>query len=459
MIAPLTLMQVAEFCRTSLGAEVLNDDAQFTNVNTDTRSLAAGELFIALRGERFDAHNFLAQAAEKGVCGLVVEKFDASIALPPLVVKDTLLALGQIAAMNRNAFTKPVLAITGSSGKTTVKTMLAHILCECGNVHATKGNLNNHIGVPLTLLQLKAEHDFAVIEMGASAIGEIAYLCSLAKPQVTMINNVMPAHIAGFGSIEGVAQAKGEIYQGLSAQNTAVINIDDQFSPQWLSSVQANIIRVSLNNSQADCYAENIQFASDSVQFDLVLKGNKQAIAMNVLGEHSVRNALMASAMASAVGASLENIQQGLANFSPVGGRMSRHLGINKALIIDDSYNANPGSVRAAIDVLAVREGQRIMVLGDLGELGENAADLHAQLGAYAQQKNLDHFFTLGVLTQHASEAYGQQLGQHHFADRESLTATLKNLATPDTTILIKGSRSAKMDLVVSALCSNGDNH
>lgn len=459
MIAPLTLMQVAEFCRELLSADVFNGDAQFTHVNTDTRSLAAGELFVALRGERFDAHNFLAQAAEKGVCGLVVEKFDASIALPQLVVNDTLLALGQIARMNRNAFTKPVLAITGSSGKTTVKTMLANILRECGNVHATKGNFNNHIGVPLTLLQLNAEHDFAVIEMGASAIGEIAYLCSLAQPHVTMINNVMPAHIEGFGSIEGVAQAKGEIYQGLDDKNTAVINIDDQFSPQWLASVQANVIRVSLHNSQADCYADKIQFAEDSVQFDLLFKGEKISINTNALGEHSVRNALMASAMAYAVGASLDNIQQGLANFSPVGGRMSRHIGINNALIIDDSYNANPGSVRAAVDVLAAREGQRIMVLGDLGELGENATDLHAQLGVYAKQKKLDHFFTLGVLTQYASEAYGQQVGQHHFTERELLIAALKNLTTPDTTILVKGSRSAKMDLVVSALCSNGDNH
>jgi len=459
MIAPLTLMQVAEFCRISLGAELHNGDVQFTSVNTDTRSLVAGELFVALRGERFDAHNFLAQAAEKGVCGLVVEKFDVSITLPQLVVKDSLLALGQIAAMNRNAFTKPVLGITGSSGKTTVKTMLANILSECGNVHATKGNLNNHIGVPLTLLQLKSTHDFAVIEMGASAIGEIAYLCSLAQPQVTMINNVMPAHIAGFGSIEGVAQAKGEIYQGLGSQDTAVINIDDQFSPQWLASAQSNIIRVSLNNPQADCYAENIKLNTDSAQFDLVIDNKKIAIAIDVLGEHSVRNALMASAMAYAVGASLENIQHGLARFSPVGGRMSRHLGISNAQIIDDSYNANPGSVRAAIDVLAVREGKRIMVLGDLGELGENAENLHAQLGTYAQQKNLDHFFTLGVLTQHASKAYGQQLGQHHFADRELLIEALKKLATPDSTILIKGSRSAKMDLVVSALCSNGENH
>lgn len=459
MIAPLKLTQVAEFCRTSLNAEVRNGDTEFSSVNTDTRTLAAGELFVALRGENFDAHNFLAQAAAKNVCGLVVEKFDANIALPQLVVTDTLLALGQIAAMNRNAFNKPLLAITGSSGKTTVKTMLADILRECGNVHATKGNLNNHIGVPLTLLQLNAEHDFAVIEMGASAIGEIAYLCSLAKPHVTMINNVMPAHIAGFGSIEGVAQAKGEIYRDLTAADTAVINIDDKFSPQWLANIHARVIRVSLNNSQADCYAQNIAFAESSVEFDLIIHSEKITVHLNALGEHSVRNALMAAAMAYAVGANLKNIQQGLANFAPVGGRMSRHIGINSALIIDDSYNANPGSVRAAIDVLSARNGQQVLVLGDLGELGENTEDLHAQLGLYARQKNINHFYTLGVLTKHASDAFGQQLGQHHFTERDSLIAALKNIATPDTTILIKGSRSAKMDLVVSALCSIGENH
>lgn len=464
MIAPLTLTQVAEFCRTSLDTQICdlelrNGDATFSRVNTDTRTLVAGELFIALRGENFDAHNFLSQAAERNVCGLVVEKFDASIALPQLIVKDTLLALGQIAAMNRNAFNKPVLAITGSSGKTTVKTMLADILRECGNVHATKGNLNNHIGVPLTLLQLNAEHDFAVIEMGASAIGEIAYLCSLAQPQVTMINNVMPAHIAGFGSIEGVAQAKGEIYQNLTAANIAVINIDDKFSAQWLANINVKVIRVSLNNSQADCYAQNIQFLENSVTFDLLIHKEKIPIAVNALGEHSVRNALMAAAMAYAVGASLQNIQQGLANFAPVGGRMSRHTGANQVLIIDDSYNANPGSVRVAIDVLAAREGKRILVLGDLAELGENAEDLHAHLGTYAKQKNIDHFYTLGVLTEHASESFGQQIGQHHFIERDLLIAALKNHAASDTTILIKGSRSAKMDLVVSALCSSGDNH
>ncbi len=459
MIAPLTLTQVAEYCRISLNAEVHNGDAVFSRVNTDTRTLAAGDLFVALRGENFDAHNFLQQAAEKGVCGFVVEKFDSSISLPQLVVKDSLLALGQIAAMNRDAFHKPVLAITGSSGKTTVKTMLADILRECGNVHATKGNLNNHIGVPLTLLQLDANHDYAVVEMGASAIGEIAYLCSLARPQVTMINNVMPAHIAGFGSIEGVAQAKGEIYKSLTAEHTAVINVDDKFSAQWLANANAKVIRVSLHDSSADCYAENIQFAAASVAFDLMLNDKKIAVNINALGEHSVRNALMAAAMAYVVGASLSNIQQGLANFAPVGGRMSRHTGVNQSLVIDDSYNANPGSVRVAIDVLAASTGKRIFVLGDLAELGDDEKNLHAQLGEYARQKNIDHFYTLGKLTKHASDAYGSQQGAHHFIERDLLIDALKALATPDTTILIKGSRSAKMDLVVKALCSNGDNH
>ncbi len=459
MITSLTLTQVADYCRASLGAEVHNGDATFSSVNTDTRTLVAGDLFVALRGENFDAHNFLQQAVEKNVCALVVERFDSSIALPQLVVRDTLLALGQIAAMNRNAFGKPVLAITGSSGKTTVKTMLADILQECGNVHATKGNFNNHIGVPLTLLQITADHDFAVIEMGASAIGEIAYLCSLACPQVTMINNVMPAHIEGFGSIEGIAQAKGEIYKNLTSSDMAIINVDDKFAPQWLSGLKASVIRVSLRDTQADCYAEDIIFSSDSVAFNLILRGEKITISLNALGEHSVRNALMAAAMASAVGASFKNIKQGLERFAAVSGRMSRHVGLNHSLIIDDSYNANPGSVRAAIDVLSVREGKRIMVLGDLAELGENAADLHAQLGSYAKEKKLDHFFTLGAFTQYADNAYGQQDGVHHFIERNLLIEKLKGLTSPDTTILIKGSRSARMDLVVSALCSSGESH
>jgi len=461
MIAPMSLVQVEEFCRASLNAVLHNGNASFTCVNTDTRTLVAGELFVALRGENFDAHNFLSHAADKHVCGLVVEKFDPSITLPQLVVSDTLLALGQIAALNRSAFTGKLLAITGSSGKTTVKTMLADILHECGEVLATKGNFNNHIGVPLTLLQLQAQHQYAVIEMGASAIGEIEYLCSLAKPLVSMVNNVMPAHIQGFGSIDGVAKAKGEIYKQLPENGTAVVNLDEHYASQWLPQINVNVVTVSLADAGANCFAKNIVFGSDYVEFTLVIQQQETSIYINALGEHSVRNALMAAAMAFAVGASVSQIKNGLENFAPVSGRMSRHVGVNSALVIDDSYNANPGSVRAAIDVLAAKQGQRILVLGDLAELGDDAAGLHAALGAYAKYK-IDKLFTLGVLSRHASEAFGDAGSALNFTSREALIEQLKKVATPNTTLLIKGSRSAKMDLVVNALCSlqeSGDHH
>ncbi|RYZ81971.1 MAG: UDP-N-acetylmuramoyl-tripeptide--D-alanyl-D-alanine ligase, partial [Moraxellaceae bacterium] len=253
--------------------------------------------------------------------------------------------------------------------------------------------------------------------------------------------------------------AKGEIYQNLTSTDTAVINIDDKFSPQFSSTTTAKKITVSLHDSVADCHANAIQFSQNSVSFELNIHQGKIGVILNALGDHNVRNALMAAAMSFAVGASLQQIQQGLSEFSAVGGRMSRHSGFNNSLIIDDSYNANPGSVRAAIDVLATQDGQKILVLGDLGELGSHENELHAGLGDYAKHKNITHLYTLGVLTQHASNAFGDQVGQHHFTDRDLLVMALKNLATPDTTILIKGSRSAKMDLVVSALCSAGDNY
>ncbi len=459
MINPISLAQVADFCRDSLGAELKNGNAIFSRVNTDTRTLVAGELFVALRGENFDAHNFLEQAAEKNVCGLVVEVFNPNVNLPQLIVTDTVLALGKIAEMNRNAFSGHLLAVTGSSGKTTVKTMLAKILCECGEVLATQGNFNNHIGVPLTLLRIEKHHEYAVIEMGASAIGEIGYLCSLAKPEVSMVNNVMPAHILGFGSIEGVARAKGEIYHQLPNHGCAVINIDDKFSTQWLPQVKTKILSVSLDNVTANCFAKNINVGADYVEFTLSLDQQEIKISLNSMGEHSIRNALMSAAMAFSVGASLAQIKSGLEKFSPVMGRMSCHAGINDSLIIDDSYNANPGSVRAAIDVLAAKKGQRILVLGDLGELGDNAAALHAELGVYAKHK-IDRLLTLGVLSRRASEEFAneefgnEEFGKlEHFTERAELIETLKNLAAVNTTILIKGSRSAKMDLVVNALC------
>ena len=461
MIRAITLREVCDFILINapqISVSLEQGDCSFMAVSTDTRSLQTGELFVALRGENFDAHNFLNQALEKNPCALVVEKFYPELNVAQLVVSDSLLALGQIAAFNRSLFTGPLIAITGSSGKTTVKTLVAFILAEMGSTLATKGNFNNHIGVPLTLLQLEAQHQFAVIEMGASGPGEIAYLCELAKPQVTMINNVMPAHIAGFGSIEGVARAKGEIYGALAPAATAVVNIDDVFAPQWLAQLsQQPCIRVSLHGQEADCFAKNIMTQDATLDFDLVIKGQSLHVHLNAQGDHSVRNALMAAACATAVGANLQQIQAGLAKFIPVAGRMNSQRGYEQALIIDDSYNANPGSVRAAIDVLSQAE-QSVLVLGDLGELGDDAVRLHAELGSYARSKNIKKLFTLGFLSENATQTFGANAA--HFYQRDALIAALKAVANSQTTFLIKGSRSAKMELVVRELCDlAGDTH
>lgn len=462
MIKPLTLKWVEEFIRAQSLTRPLSvqryGDAEFSAVNSDTRSLVAGELFVAIRGEFFDPHHFIEQAVAKNPCALIVEEYFPNVALPQLVVSDSILALGQIAALNRSLFGGKVIGITGSSGKTTVKTMVANILAECGKTYATKGNLNNHIGVPVTLLQLTSEHKFAVVEMGASGPGEIGYLCALATPHVTMINNVMPAHIEGFGSIEGVAKAKGEIYAALAANGTAIVNLDDQFAPTWLAQLQhLRVLSVGLHNSNVNFTAQNIVLNDADLSFDLIADGQTTEIFLAAQGEHSVRNALMAAACASAAGANLAQIKAGLANFAPVAGRMSKHIGVNQVQIIDDSYNANPGSVRAAIDVLAQKKCG-VLVLGDLAELGPDAARLHGELGDYARTKQLPHIFTLGNLSQNASQHFG--VDALHFTERAALIAHLKQIAKADMTLLIKGSRSSKMDLVVRELCdSAGDTH
>lgn len=452
MIRALGLNEICAYLQTenSIRAEVKNGDAQFSQVNTDTRTLVEGELFVALRGERFDAHDFIADAVKKNPIAIVVEKFFPEVALPQLVVSDCLKALGKIAAYNRNLFAGKLIAITGSSGKTTVKAMLASVMQEAGSTQATKGNFNNHIGVPLTLLQLNAQHQFAVIEMGASGPGEIGYLCELAKPQISMINNVMPAHIEGFGSIEGVAKAKGEIYQALTASGVAVINIDDVFAGGWIKeSKTQNQFKVSLSNSSADFFASDIQLMSDSICFVIHYQQESISVTLQTQGEHNIRNALMVAACATAAGVDLSKIKSGLENFLPVSGRMSRYLGINKVQIIDDSYNANPGSVRAAIDVLAgISDG--VLVLGDLAELGSDSEKLHAELGEYALSKKIKKVFTLGKLSANVSRAFGN--GAEHFTDRNSLIEKLKCEANSNVTYLIKGSRSARMDLIVNAL-------
>jgi UDP-N-acetylmuramoyl-tripeptide--D-alanyl-D-alanine ligase len=410
-----------------------------------------GDCFVALRGPRFDGHQYLAQAQRAGAVAALVDTPQPSIPLAQLQVKDTTQGLGAIARINRQRFTGPLVAITGSSGKTTVRAMLEAILrCE-GTVLSTQGNLNNHIGVPLTLLRLDGSEQYAVIEMGASGPGEIAYLCQLARPDVALVNNVMPAHLEGFGSIEGVARAKGEIYQSLAPQGCSVINSDEPFAPMWQAQLATNnCMSFSLQQQQADCYASHIEQGATTC-FELNLQGRRLPVQLQALGLHNIRNALAAACCARAVGASDQAIINGLQHFAPVAGRMSIKTGHHGSRVMDDSYNANPGSVRAAIDVLAHTPGDNLLVLGDMGELGEQAQQQHADIGRYASGKNLAAVFSCGQLSQAITANYSGSA--QHFNDQQTLIAHLRSLvAQKQYTILIKGSRSARMDVVVEAL-------
>ena len=436
------------------GGTLLNPDCEFDAVSIDSRNIADGDLFVALIGERLDGHQFLADVADRA-SGLVVSKADTDLPLPQWVVEDTTVALGQLAQLQRDAFSGTVIAVTGSTGKTSVKELIKSILGGLGSVHATKGNFNNHIGVPLTLLDMPQDSDFAVIEMGASAASEIGYLCSIAKPQISLINNVQSAHLEGFGSVKGIAAAKGEIYSGLDSAGTAILNLDQSWEAEWMALIgDRECITFSVDDDCADISASDIELLENGCcQFTLHIftdtSVESQVVNLAIPGRHSVSNALAAAACAVAAGASIEQIVTGLeATQSP-----ARRLQI-KALaqggqIIDDSYNASPESVRAAIDVLASSSGRRVLVLGDMAELGTDAAQLHTELGDYALSAGIDQLYTLGNLSAKASEAFKGQ----HFTDLESLKAPLfAEIERRDLTLLVKGSRSSNMDLVVDML-------
>lgn len=455
MIAELALSQIAS----QLNGSLHFGDCRFGRVSTDTRSLQAGDLFVALRGENFDAHDFLTEAAAKKACGLLVEKVNPEIDLPQLQVADTTLALGQLGRINRQQFNGPVIAITGSGGKTTVKTLLANILSKCGCVYATRGNLNNHIGLPLSLLEISADCDFAVLELGASAAGEIAYLANLAQPQIALVNNALRAHVAGFGSVEGVARAKGELFEALSESGRAILNLDDPAADIWRGQIgERKCISFSASGkAEADLWAENIaENASGEVSFVLHSPAGQVAVQLNLLGRHNVANALAAAACAQAVGVSLEDIKAGLESSRAVAGRMEIKRGTAGAVIIDDSYNANPDSVRAALDALSRQAGEKVLVLGDLAELGPSAADLHRELGELAKQSGLDRLITVGQLTRHSQEAFGD--AGRHFDNCEDAVAFIETFIGTDSVVLVKGSRSAGMERVVAALTRAGEN-
>jgi len=453
MIATLTLSDIAA----RLNAELFFGDCEFSQVNTDSRSLSSGELFVALKGEHFDAHQFLSSVQAAGACGLVVEQENKQLALPQLKVADTTLALGQIGRISREGFRGKVAAITGSSGKTTVKELLASILSQIGKVHATRGNLNNQFGVPLTLLAMKPGQDFLVAELGASAAGEIAYLVDLVLPDVVMVNNVMPAHIEGFGSLEGVAAAKSEIYTALKPEGRAVVNLDEPFSNTWLQSLpEDQVISFSIKNAGAHFFAHAIEYADGTLSFILRSPLGEVSVNLSLLGVHNVANALAACACAYAMGATLPDMQLGLQAYQSMPGRMHRTPSECGATVIDDTYNANPGAVRAAIDVLVGLSADATLVLGDLGELGAESVSLHCALGRYAREQGVAHLITVGTLSADASKTFGD--GGKHFDEQQKAIEFLQATLSASDVVLVKGSRSAHMELVVQAITQRGEN-
>ena len=450
MISDLRLTDAA----IRFGGTLLNPDCEFNAVSIDSRNIAAGELFVALIGERLDGHEFIADVTDRA-CGLVVSSADTDLPLPQWVVEDTTVALGQLAQLQREAFSGTLIAITGSTGKTSVKDLISSILGGMGTVHATKGNFNNHIGVPLTLLDMHRDSDFAVVEMGASAASEISYLCSIAKPQISLINNVQSAHLEGFGSVEGIAAAKGEIYSGLDAAGTAIVNLDQSWQTEWMELIgDRDCITFSLDDDGADLSASDIELMeSGCCRFTLHMftdtSVESQVVNLAVPGRHSVSNALAAAACAVAAGASIEQIVTGLEATQSPARRLQVKALAQGGQIIDDSYNASPESVRAAIDVLASRPGRRVMVFGDMAELGADAEQLHRQVGDYALGADIDQLYTLGSLSANASAVFNGR----HFSDMDSLKGPLfDEIERSDVTILVKGSRSSNMDLVVDML-------
>lgn len=451
------MMRLSEIAQAT-GGRVIGEDVLVHAVGTDSRKLEAGQLFIALKGERFDGHEYAESVLKQGAAAVLVSR-DVG-AVPAVLVEDTRLALGQLAAWWRAKFSIPVAAITGSNGKTSVKEMLAAILRAAANeddaVLATQGNLNNDIGLPLTLLRLREHHRYAVVEMGMNHAGEISYLTRIGRPDVALINNATSAHLGGLGSVEGVAKAKGEIFEGLGDSGVAVINADDAYAGLWQSLAgQHRIVRFGLN-AGADVTAGYALHANGS-DLQLHTPAGERALRLPVPGLHNTRNALAATAVALTMGVPLEAVVEGLAGFAGVKGRLQRKPGRHGAVLIDDTYNANPASMRAAIDVLASQSGKRLLVMGDMGELGENEAALHAELGAYAKAAGVDGLYALGNLAAKAAETYGQGASCHDTV--EGLAGALSPSLDATTTVLIKGSRFMRMERVVELLQEQKEKH
>ena len=450
MIA-LTLKQIAAL----IDARLHGADVAVRGVFTDTRKPLPGALFVALIGETFDAHRFV-EAAKQGGAAAVLVAHEVAVDLPQLIVPDTELALGRLAGAVRAQSAARVIGITGSNGKTTVKTLLASILALHGRTHVNAGNLNNEIGLPLSLLAMPADTQFAVLEMGAGKPGDIAYLAAIARPEIGLVNNIAPAHLERMGSLAGIAETKGAIYTALPPHGVAVINADDAFAPLFAQLAGARrTLRFALER-EADVRGEVVELGAKS-RFDLIADGKRLAVELPLAGRHNVQNALAAAALARALDVPLATIKHGLETAAPVSGRLIRHAMPNGWTLIDDSYNANPGSTAAAIATLAAEPGEAWLVLGDMRELGADAPKLHAATGTLARERGIARLFTVGELAQQAARAFGA--GATHFADQAALARALAAAVQPGVRVLVKGSRGSAMDRVVRALLGEGNGH
>ena len=431
------------------GGRLIGGDVSIRGAAIDSRKLKAGELFVAISGTRVDGHDYLAQAAAGGAAGALVMRAMAS-PLPQVVVRDTTLALGVTAKLARAEQRAKVIGITGSNGKTTVRTLTTAILARHGLTHSNAGNFNNELGLPLSLLAMPVACEYAVLEMGAGKPGDIAYLAEIAQPQVALVNNVAAAHLLRLGSLEGVADTKGALYSALPADGVAVINADDRFADYFAGRVgQRRIIRYALG-SRAEVGADIVEQRFDGSFFVLSTPEGDAEVNLPLPGRHNIANALAASALALALAVPLESIVAGLEQASGVSGRLQCTAMPGDWILVDDSYNANPASVGAAIDTLRLAQGEHWLVLGDLGELGDAARELHADIGQRARAAGIAHLFAVGPLSVAAVEAFGD--GAQHFSDKPALLAALKARLHAGVICLVKGSRAAAMDEVVRAL-------
>ncbi len=452
------MMDLLAAARATAG-QLYGDNPIFAGVSTDSRTLNHGDLFIALRGDKFDGHAYLAAAQARGAVGAIVAA-DAGAAtrsdctLPLIEVADTRLSLGALAADWRSRFALPLIAVTGSNGKTTTKEMIASILhaAHPGAVLATRGNYNNDIGLPLTLLRLQAKHRVAIIEMGMNHPGEIAYLAGIARPTVAVITNAQRAHLAGMGTLEAVATEKGSIFSGLDENGVAVFNADDPWADLWRRQSRGLAVMTFGFARPADIGGRFRLHGLETHLTVFVPGGSTLELELSVAGQHNARNALAAAAACLAAGVSADAVHCGLTAFRGLQGRLQQRPAQHGALLLDDSYNANPDSVRAAIDVLAATIGKKVLVLGDMGEIGEMSGQFHDEIGGYAKSQGIDRLFALGEASTLAAHNFGH--GGAHFSEIGSLIEAVHAELAPGTTVLVKGSRFMRMERVAKAISS-----